>query len=77
VSQRTVHFVAIDHCLYDDSHPSKCDCALVSGEAIYFVEFKTQEDRAGATTTNPFANPGDCINQLASSIRDFYDRGII
>lgn len=76
-NRRTVHLVVIDHCLYDDSHPSKCDCALVSDDKVYFVEFKTQEISAGATAPNSYPNPGDCLPQLAASIRDFYDRGII
>ena len=69
-AQRTVHLVAIDQCLYTNANPSKCDCALVSGDIIYFVEFKTS---TGVT----HSNPGDCLVQLAASIRDFYDRAII
>ena len=69
-AQRTVHLVAIDQCLYTDANPSKCDCALVCGDIIYFVEFKT-------STGITHSNPGDCLTQLAASIRDFYDRNII
>ena len=76
-SKQPIYFALIDHCIYDDSNPSKCDCALIRNENIYFVEFKNQEDKVGATTLNPFASPGDCLNQLAASIRDFYDRGIV
>ncbi len=76
-TQRTLHFLAIDHCVYDDSNPSKCDCALVSGDTIYFIEFKTSEHHQDAKLPKANANPGDCINQLAASIRDFYDRNII
>ena len=75
--RRTVHFIAIDHCLYGDSNPSKCDCALVSGEKIYFVEFKNSENQVDSTIPKANTNPGDCLNQLAASIRDFYDRNII
>ena len=76
-ARRVVHFIAIDHCLYDNSNPSKCDCALVSGNKIYFIEFKNSENQADATIPKANTNPGDCLNQLAASIRDFYDRGII
>lgn len=69
-AQRVVHLVAIDQCLYTDTDPSKCDCALVSGDVIYFVEFKTS---SGVN----YSSPGDCLVQLAASIRDFYDRAII
>ena len=75
--RRTVHFIAIDHCLYGDSNPSKCDCALVSGEKIYFIEFKNSENQLDSTIPKANTNPGDCLNQLAASIRDFYDRDII
>lgn len=76
-SQQVVHFIAIDHCIYDDSNPSRCDCALISGDKIYFVEFKTSENKLDATIPKANVNPGDCIDQLAASIRDFYDREII
>lgn len=75
--RRVVHFIAIDHCLYDDSNPSKCDCALVSGDKIYFIEFKSSEKQNDAAIAKTNTNPGDCLNQLAASIRDFYDRRII
>jgi hypothetical protein len=75
--QRIVHFVAIDHCLYDNSNPSKCDCALISGEKIYFIEFKNSENQIDSSILKANTNPGDCLNQLAASIRDFYDRNII
>lgn len=76
-TQQAVHFIAIDHCIYDDSNPSKCDCALISGDKIYFVEFKTSENKLDAAISKANVNPGDCIDQLAASIRDFYDREII
>lgn len=75
--RRAVHFIAIDHCLYDNSNPSKCDCAMVSGDKIYFVEFKNSENQVDAAIPKANTNPGDCLNQLAASIRDFYDRRII
>ncbi len=76
-NQEPVYLLAIDHCIYNDSNPSKCDCALVSGDIIYFVEFKTSENHLDATQTKTNTNPGDCLPQLAASIRDFYDRAII
>lgn len=76
-SSRTLHFVAIDQCLYTDADPTKCDCALLDGEVSYFVEFKTSEHARDPTIPIANANPGDCLDQLAASIRDFYDRGII
>lgn len=65
-----VHLIAIDKCLYGDGDPTKCDCALLIKEQLYFVEFKTSE-------TDRHASPGDCIDQLAASIRDFYDLRVI
>ena len=75
--RHAVHFIAIDQCLYDNSNPSKCDCALVSGDKIYFIEFKNSENQVDATIPKANTNPGDCLSQLAASIRDFYDRRII
>jgi len=76
-SQRPLHFVAIDQCIYTDADPSKCDCALLDGEAIYFIEFKTSEHSINPSIPIANSNPGDCTDQLAASICDFYDRGII
>lgn len=76
-SLRPLHFVAIDQCLYSDADPSKCDCALLDNEAAYFVEFKTSEHGNDPAISVANANPGDCLDQLAASIRDFYDRGIL
>lgn len=76
-SQRQLHFVAIDQCIYTDADPTKCDCALLDSEVAYFVEFKTSEHGIDPTITVANANPGDCTDQLAASIRDFYDRGIL
>ncbi|RZK16198.1 MAG: hypothetical protein EOO56_20485 [Hymenobacter sp.] len=76
-SQRQLHFVAIDQCLYTDADPTKCDCALLDSEVAYFVEFKTSEHGNDPAIVVANANPGDCTDQLAASIRDFYDRGII
>lgn len=76
-TQRVLHFVAIDQCLYSDADPTKCDCALFDGEAAYFVEFKTSEHAHDPAQPVAHANPGDCLEQLAASICDFYDRGIL
>jgi len=74
---RSIQFLAIDQCIYDNSNPSKCDCALINGDKIYFIEFKTSEHHIDIDLHKANANPGDCLNQLAASIRDFYDRNII
>ena len=75
--QRSVVFLAIDQCIYDNSHPSKCDCALISGDKIYFIEFKNSENKLDSAVQKASTNPGECLKQLAASIRDFYDRNII
>lgn len=76
-ARRLVHFLAIDQCVYGDSDSEKCDCALISGDTIYFVEFKTSENKHDPTLPKAHVSPGECLDQLAASIRDFYDRGII
>lgn len=66
-----VHLVAIDHCLYSSDDSARCDCALVCGEEIHFVEFKHGNFRRRTDRIK------DCISQLASAINDFYQAGII
>ena len=65
-----IHFLAIDKCLYSDDDNERCDCALIINQQLHFIEFKTsQADRN--------TGPGECLRQLAASICEFYDRGII
>lgn len=66
-----VHLVAIDCCLLASDDPSRCDCALVQQETIHFVEFKHGKY---ARRTERIR---DCIRQLANSINDFYNAGIL
>ena len=66
-----VHLVAIDCCLLASDDPSRCDCALVQGEIIHFVEFKHGK------YTRRTERVRDCIRQLANSINDFYAAGIL
>jgi hypothetical protein len=66
-----VHLVAIDCCLFASSDPSRCDCALVQAETIHFVEFKHGNYRRRTERIQ------DCIRQLANSINDFYNTGIL
>jgi hypothetical protein len=70
-TQQTVHLVAIDCCLFASDDPSRCDCALVQGETIHFVEFKHGNYRRRTERIQ------DCIRQLANSINDFYSMGIL
>jgi len=66
-----IHLVAIDCCLLASDDPSRCDCALVQEEIIQFVEFKHGKY---ARRTERIK---DCIRQLANSINDFYNAGIL
>lgn len=66
-----VHLVAIDCCLFDSSDPSRCDCALIQNEVIHFVEFKHGNYRRRTERIQ------ECVKQLAKSINDFYNTGII
>ncbi|NML67119.1 hypothetical protein HHL22_18090 [Hymenobacter sp. RP-2-7] len=66
-----VHLVAIDHCLYSSGDATRCDCALVCGEEIHFVEFKHGNYRRRTDRIK------DCILQLAAAINDFLQVGII
>ncbi|SES83341.1 hypothetical protein [Hymenobacter actinosclerus] len=66
-----VHLIAIDHCLYNSSDSQRCDCALVRGEEIHFVEFKH------GTNKNRASRLKECIPQLAAAINAFIRAGII
>lgn len=66
-----IHLVAIDCCLFASDDPSRCDCALVQDETIHFVEFKHGNYRRRTERIQ------DCIKQLANSINDFYNIGIL
>ncbi len=66
-----VHLVAIDCCLFASDDPSRCDCALVQGETIHFIEFKHGNYRRRTERIQ------DCIRQLANSINDFYNAGVL
>lgn len=68
-----IHFLSLDKCIYPHGSPqTRCDCVLIVNNIAHFVEFKT----TSATSDRP-TSVGDCLEQLAASIRDFYDRGII
>ena len=66
-----VHLVAIDCCLFASDDPSRCDCALVQGETVHFLEFKHGNYRRRTDRIK------ECIPQLANSINDFYANGIL
>lgn len=70
-TSQSVHLVAIDCCLFASDDPSRCDCALVQDETIHFVEFKHGKY---ARRTERIR---DCIRQLANSINDFYNAGVL
>jgi len=68
---RPVHLVAIDACLYDSSDATRCDCALVQAEDVRFVEFSHGNFRRRSERV------AKSIPQLAATINDFYQLGII
>lgn len=77
-AQKPVAVVLIDKCVYEFSKaPSRCDCAVVVEDRIHFVEFKKPDRERSSGGNDNFAEARDCIQQLATSINDFYDRGII
>jgi hypothetical protein len=66
-----VHLVTIDCCLYFSGDGSRCDCALAHEQQIRFVEFSHGVFRRRT------ARVEKCIPQLAATINDFYDLGVI
>jgi hypothetical protein len=66
-SQNEVSLLCIDKCLYDDKM-TKCDCAVFSGNHIYFIEIK----RGFGTFSK--ANKNKAGKQLLTTITDFYSK---
>lgn len=66
-----VHLVTIDCCLYQSGDGTRCDCALAHEQQIRFVEFSHGVFRRRT------ARVEKCIPQLAATINDFYELGVI
>jgi hypothetical protein len=71
ISAQPIHLVAIDCCLFSSSDASRCDCALVQNENIHFIEFKHGNYKRRTERIK------DCIRQLANSINDFHNTGVL
>ncbi|RTQ49538.1 hypothetical protein EJV47_11975 [Hymenobacter gummosus] len=75
---REIHLIAVDKCLYPyGGEETRCDCALVAQDRLYLVEFKKPELEQSADGKQRHANASDCLRQLAASLKDFYERGIV
>jgi hypothetical protein len=67
MSQKDIHFLAIDKCLFfdKDNDPSRCDCALFDENRICFVEIKV------TNPTKRSVRRAKAIQQLAKTINLF------
>ena len=76
--QREIHLLRVDKCFYPHGgRDTRCDCALLAEQQLYLIEFKKPELEQANDGKQRHANAGDCLPQLAASLKDFYDRGII
>lgn len=74
---RLVHLVKIDKCLYAAGNSARCDCALLTSEQAYFVEFKMTDTEVTSAGNERYARASDCMRQLEASIKTFVERGAI
>jgi hypothetical protein len=74
---RLVHLVKIDKCLYTSGDSARCDCALLTNDQAYFVEFKMTDTEATSAGNERYARASDCMRQLEASIKAFIERGAI
>lgn len=76
-SQRLVHLVKVDKCLYHAADSRRCDCLLLTTDQTCFVEFKAPDGNATTAGNLRYALAADCVEQLELTIKDFITRGII
>lgn len=71
-SQKQIHFLAIDKCLFFDNNtdPTRCDCALFDENRICFIEIKE------SNKSNRRKRRGEAIEQLSKTINFFKNKGI-
>ena len=75
--QREVQLLRVDKCFYPHGGTAtRCDCALLADQ-LFLVEFKKPELEHANDGKQRHASASDCLPQLAASLKDFYDRGII
>lgn len=65
LSKKEIHFLAIDHCIFDDSDEEKCDFAIFDVERFCWVEIKT----AGKSTRRKSRKKA--IEQLRNTVKQF------
>lgn len=76
-SGRLIHLIKVDGCLYLSGEGRRCDCALLTTEQTYFVEFKRAEQDITSSGNLRYARAADCVEQLELTIKDFVSRAII
>lgn len=76
-SGRLVYLIKIDKCLYGEADDRRCDCLLLTTDQACFVEFKAPDSDSTSAGNLRYALAADCMEQLATTIRDFFTRGII
>ena len=76
-SSRLVHLIQVDGCLYLSAEGRRCDCALLTTEQIYFIEFKKAAHDITSSGNLRYARAADCVEQLELTIKDFISRSII
>ncbi|WP_018621269.1 hypothetical protein [Spirosoma luteum] len=66
---RSIHFLAIDHCLFTDRDKTRCDCAVFDEKTFCFIEIKETETAARRSVHYQKAK-----DQLKATIQYFQER---
>ncbi len=69
-SKKSLHFLAVDNCIYTERDEKRCDCAVFNENNFFFIEIKDGKPR------NRKLHRKRAIEQLEQSIIDFRDKEI-
>ena len=70
-NQIEINFIAIDHCILDNTGPKKCDCVLFTDSDFSFIEIKMP-----SSIKQRSKRKKDAYKQLESTISIFKGSGI-
>lgn len=73
-----IDFLCIDKCLIDSNELMKCDCLVIKGNIIWFIELKEVVFSGDRKKDIKRKNKGrkKAVKQLASTINDFKAKGV-
>ncbi|MFS4493110.1 hypothetical protein [Maribacter sp. 2308TA10-17] len=75
---KIIDFIAIDDCLITSDNIKKCDALITKKKVVWFIELKevTWSNNAALNRKKRNTNRKKAVEQLASTINDFKQKGI-